>query len=599
MKPHFKTSLTCAQYIALVGVSLKPRGEAQGAATCKAKYHDNEPMEFFCEDCRVCICHKCGQTSHNNHRKLDVKEAAEQQKAQMVKFFDRVKAKAGDIQAKMKKQAELMKENEDEMNSVEKKMKESVEDKIRLLNEHRTAMKTKIDEAREAEKNKCAVNMEKFEMLSAELQKSFECGLGYADLDILQTKWETVLSRYEELLNAAKKIEVYRPKHVCYDVSKETLRFALGDVVALDITPLQSPGERDGFNEVQLAGTESDLTVTTRQAGRKPYDVKEGKVTSKTKRLVKGTRGDFEYVNSKSHESHRAGVHDVAVQAICKPLSAVPGCEQVAVHTYKKIRSFEHRQLREPVSIAVSAKNGNIVIADVVNQCVHLYNPEWKYLRPIPDKGTGDGMIGLDMPRSVAFTASGDIIVIHGNNLKTMSVFTECGNFITHITEHLSNPRTVSVGKEGNLVVCESFKVTVKILSPDGQHLIQTIRDPYNCDIPEFAFHHQDKVFVSYQRKCCITVFSQDGHLLQKIGCKGTGDGQLKDPQGLTIDRFGNLVVCDTGNNRMHTFSVEGKFLNSFSEGITRPVSVVVTKNGDLLVCNDSRPRAVFMFSVK
>ena len=90
--------------------------------------------------------------------------------------------------------------------------------------------------------------------------------------------------------------------------------------------------------------------------------------------------------------------------------------------------------------------------------------------------------------------------------------------------------------------------------------------------------------FVSYDSLNCVKTFSDEGQFLYEIGCKGTGDGQLREPRGLAIDKFNNLVVCDSENDRLQFFSLEGKFLNSVTaEEISRPRTVAVARNGDLL----------------
>ena len=126
----------------------------------------------------------------------------------------------------------------------------------------------------------------------------------------------------------------------------------------------------------------------------------------------------------------------------------------------------------------------------------------------------------------------------------------------------------------------------VKVLSPDGTKLIQTIKAPYCDELPCFAVYHQGMFFVSYAKLHCVKTFSDEGEFLYEIGCKGTGDGQLRTPQGLAIDKLNNLVVCDTDNKRLQVFSLEGKFLNSVTEEVSRPDSVTVAKNGDLLFCD-------------
>ena len=208
-------------------------------------------------------------------------------------------------------------------------------------------------------------------------------------------------------------------------------------------------------------------------------------------------------------------------------------------------------------------------------------------MRKIGDNGTGKEI--MDEPISVAFTSSGDILAVQlsSPSKKQLSVFTERGHYITDISEHLSVPRSVSVGKYGNLLVCDIFGV--KVLSPDGTKLIQTIKAPHCDENPCFAVYHQGIFFVSYDSLHCVKTFSDEGQFLYEIGCKGTGDGQLRMPQGLAIDKLNNLVVCDSNNKRLQVFSLEGKFLNSVTEEDSRtgrPGSVTVVKNGDLLFCD-------------
>lgn len=236
-------------------------------------------------------------------------------------------------------------------------------------------------------------------------------------------------------------------------------------------------------------------------------------------------------------------------------------------------------------SIAVNGKNGNIAVAQTRPGRVHLFAAERKlFLRTIGHRGTGADL--MDEPSSVAFTSSGNIVVVQSASpkRKKLSVFTERGHFITDIINHLFNPSCVSVRNDGKLLVVDGR--LVKVLSPDGANLIQTITAPFCFEEPCFAIHHQGMFFVSYDSLHCVKVLSDEGQLLCEIGHKGTGDGQLRSPEGLAIDKLNNLVVCDGGNKRLQFFSLEGKFVSSVTKEIFFPKSVAVAKNGDLLYCD-------------
>lgn len=165
-----------------------------------------------------------------------------------------------------------------------------------------------------------------------------------------------------------------------------------------------------------------------------------------------------------------------------------------------------------------------------------------------------------------------------------MSVFTERGQFVKQIGEHLIDPYRVFVTNDGNMITCDFGHKTVNVLSPDGTQLVRSFSAPDCDEFPSFAVYHQDKFFVSYQEAHCIRVFNREGVFLYNIGSKGSGDGQLSCPIGMVIDKFNNLVVCDSGNNRLQVFALDGKFVNSVDE-MELPYSVAVTKDGHVLVC--------------
>jgi sugar lactone lactonase YvrE len=52
-----------------------------------------------------------------------------------------------------------------------------------------------------------------------------------------------------------------------------------------------------------------------------------------------------------------------------------------------------------------------------------------------------------------------------------------------------------------------------------------------------------------------IQRFSGIGTFLLKFGAAGAGDGQLNLPQGLAIDVQGNVYVADYFNNRIQKFA--------------------------------------------
>ena len=564
---------------------------------CKEKYHENEVVEYYCQECEVCICLKCGQTRHNGHNKKDIQQAAEERKMQMTESFERAKAKLVVVETKMKEQSELIKKREEEISVAEKKATEFVEEIIRSAKEHETDIKKELAEIKEKQKRYHANSLENFQLFATQLRSSVEYGEVIVQRNLSSEILEAghaVLGCCEELLNT-EEIEIYTPQHVNYLFIEE-----LGQVVTSHTDPSQSVAEGKGLKKAEL-GAETKFIITTRDSKGNPFYNEEDQVIVK---ISSPTGEDIEkdiedctdgiYVVRCKPRS--VGLHDIAVEVNEKPLTGSPWSVRVTPHQYKALHSFGSSgkgrgEFDSPRSIAVSERTGNIAVADEDNKRVQLFDCEWKYLRTIGDKWTSTNRISE--PQSVAFTASGDVIVIHGEGTQTykMSIFTESGQFVKQIRENLNDPLEVFVTTDGRMVVSDSGDDTIKVISPDGTELLQTFHAPDWDESPSSAVYHQDMYFASYEMAHCVKVFNKEGMFLYDIGSEGSGDGQLGCPRGIVIDKFNNLIVCDNENDRLQVFALDGKFINSVKEEMESPWSVAVTKDGHLLVCDFARDR--------
>ena len=78
---------------------------------CSQQYHENQPLEFYCEECKIPICHKCSVVSHNRHTMIDTQKAAQIQKRQMADAMGKVKAEMVVCENQIQKQVDLMDKN--------------------------------------------------------------------------------------------------------------------------------------------------------------------------------------------------------------------------------------------------------------------------------------------------------------------------------------------------------------------------------------------------------------------------------------------------------------------------------------------------------
>ena len=61
-------------------------------AMCTQKYHQSEALEYYCEDCKVCVCVKCGLVNHNGHAVADIEGAASEYRNQITEVVGKTKA---------------------------------------------------------------------------------------------------------------------------------------------------------------------------------------------------------------------------------------------------------------------------------------------------------------------------------------------------------------------------------------------------------------------------------------------------------------------------------------------------------------------------
>ena len=461
-------------------------------AMCTQKYHQTEALEYYCQDCKVCVCVKCGLVNHNGHALVDIEGAAGECRNQITEVVGKAKAQVSVLERRVSRQTEFMNKSIAQMYDAQAKVTEAVDELVRILREHEEAMKAKLRQIVETQQRNHEGQLEVFQSAISQLKNCIEQGEGIVQrnfpVEILQTE-QSIIGRAKELLNVSE-IKIYQPSVVKFVPNTET-----SNTIKLN-----------GSGQIYASGTDASLT---------------------------------------SHVAY---------------------------------------------SIAQCRKTGNIAVADYDNKKVLLYDSMLNYLRTVVDFGPDR------RPRCLAFTnffLASNVIVIHEDTSlqSKISVFTPRGYFVMGIgAEFLTNPCSVSVKNDGQIIVCDSGDRSVKLLSPDGTKLLKSFKAKDADTSPWFAVHDQKKYFVSYRIGQSVKVFNEDGVYLHDIG-------KFDAPAGLAIDKFSNLIVCDSDAKFVKVFTLNGEFVTSLPAGkyLECPCSVVVSNNGDVLL-TDLTTGLIFTF---
>jgi DNA-binding beta-propeller fold protein YncE len=187
--------------------------------------------------------------------------------------------------------------------------------------------------------------------------------------------------------------------------------------------------------------------------------------------------------------------------------------------------------LGKPVGITVGP-DGNLYVPDTHYHRVMVYSPRGELLRQWGSMGTAPGQ--FIYPTDIAFDSRGRIFVSEYGDHDRISVFDPSGKYLYEI------------GKFG---------------SGDGEF-----------SRPQSILIDGDDVYVTDACNHRIVVFKTDSRFVRNMGHTGTAPGEFRFPYGLDMDREGNLIVCEFGNNRVQRIDkATGKCLETWGAAGREP----------------------------
>ena len=563
---------------------------------CSQQYHEDQPLEFYCEDHQVLNCHMFDVASHERYRVTDAQRATQEQKMQMSEALAKVKAEILVYEDKIKKQNDLKNKSIIEIMNAEKKMSDAVEEIIRDLQEQEKKMKEEFRKIYEVEQQQHSTRLENLELITTHLKSCVEQVQSILErnisAEILQTN-PTILGRCNELLNA-RKPNIYKPPYFDFLVTKKC--HVIGRVTATKTDPSTCLIEGHDSEERK----ESNFVIVTRDAeGLQCYQeddqIKVDILTPEGDHLNTELDNNKDGKYNVTYTPQCAGQYRIEVQVNGQPLIGSPCVVQVQ-HQYKfafKFGSTGKRpgEFASIYDVAVSDKTGTVAVADAGNKRIQLFSSDGQFQRELKLDGG---------PISVAFTDCGDLLTLFSGCSSKLRLFCGEGQFLKHINDkHLKKPQHLSIASDARLIITDAANNEVKVLSPDGNDLLLSFI-ALNClKYPECAVYHKDKFYVSYPGAHCIKVFNEKGVYLHDIGCAGSNDGQFCLPAGLVIDKHDQLIVCDENNGRLQLFSLSGKFLNKLQGHYFRnssPRYAAVNNNYNLFVIDFSLRNCIHIF---
>ena len=171
----------------------------------------------------------------------------------------------------------------------------------------------------------------------------------------------------------------------------------------------------------------------------------------------------------------------------------------------------------------------------------------------------------------------------------------------------LELPYGLSHDSKGNLYVVERKGGRVQVFNRNQENLFSfgkgELNEPARIAIDE----ERGRIYVADYKDHQIKVFSLDGRFIQVIGGeKGVRsgiEGEFNRPNGMAVDRTGDLYVCDQLNARIQVFDSTGALLRVFGtrsnqiNDFESPTEIEFDKFGNLWIV-DGRKGAIITYSV-
>ena len=242
------------------------------------------------------------------------------------------------------------------------------------------------------------------------------------------------------------------------------------------------------------------------------------------------------------------------------------------------------------------------------------------FMNPVDVAVAGDDILfvlnrgyGLEVPGFAEVGGGGVTVAADGGRRISKTTLDEehIGDFAR---SHFTWPTGLALSNDGNVYVSDEYENAILVFPQDGVYEFPWF-DPGGEQTAKWGesgprrgqlngpagieFDEDDNLLVVESGNDRVQRFTKDGEHLACYGGPGSGNGELRRPGGICLDGDGNIYVANWGNDRVQKFTSDGLFLMSFGGsaedggGIDHPAGVAVDSGGDVYVTDWGNRRVV------
>lgn len=223
-------------------------------------------------------------------------------------------------------------------------------------------------------------------------------------------------------------------------------------------------------------------------------------------------------------------------------------------------------QLLGPYGMAVDSK-GQLYVADQRVGAIFIFNTETRDVVLI--RNNYEAHFGLINGLAID---DDDRIFVSDGKLRRVLVFNAKHEVVDQIDKGLIDPVGLAIDTENRfLYIVDTQQDQVLVYDADTLKPLRKIgtagknhflTDPGNFSAPQgVAVDKDGNVYVTDTLNDRVEIFDADGNFLSTFGKNGDGPGYFARPKGIAVDGDGHIWVADAMQNQLQVFNREGQLL--------------------------------------
>lgn len=263
-------------------------------------------------------------------------------------------------------------------------------------------------------------------------------------------------------------------------------------------------------------------------------------------------------------------------------------------------------QMDHPLAVAVDAA-GTIVLTDWGNKRVQLFRSDGAFIRAFDVKPRLASRSGAKGPTGLSLADNGDLFVVDQDadvvkrfdrSGKLLAQFGQKGSWL----ERFKEPRGIALDRLDNLYVADCGNYRVQKFTLAGEFLSEIkYKDVVSQQFVKprgLACDREGTLYVVYPDIARVVSFDREGRVLREFGPKGKGDRELFEPRYVAVDNLGFIYVTDFALSKVlkldRALAVVDVIGRDAGEGeLLYPEGAALDASGNLIVADSGHNRVV------